>query len=75
MDRHNNLHKASRVELPAALRCTEQATRSEYDAMIFGASDETSSRARLAGLLGRIGLLTSSLVVIATASLLALYVR
>ncbi len=61
MDRHNALTEPCRVELPRSLRWSA-----------FAAASETLTRSRLAGLLGRLGLLTSTLAVILTASMLAL---
>ena len=66
MDRHNSLHKASRVELPDWLEWQADKDRPEFamipDAMLSG----------MARLLGRLGMLTCGLAVVATASLIAM---
>jgi hypothetical protein len=66
MDRHSDLHKGSRVELPASLEW--QADMNEADTgLVSGAMLSGAAR-----LLGRIGMLTCALAVVATASLIAL---
>lgn len=74
MDRHNSLHKASRVTLPASVSCISEADRSEPDAML-DSNSLTGIRSNVANVLARVGLFTCSLAVIATASLLAFWVR
>ncbi|GAC1344654.1 MAG: hypothetical protein NVSMB18_22700 [Acetobacteraceae bacterium] len=73
MDRHNTLHKPSRVELPFSLNC-EAESDSEL-AVLFEASPVTRwLQTSLAVPLARLGVYTGSVAVIVTASLLALYV-
>ena len=67
MDRHNSLHKGSRVDLPASLEWVLDPTTSETPM-----STSPPVLSKLGELLGRIGVYTSALVVVATASLLAL---
>ncbi len=75
MDRHNSLHKASRVILPESVSCVPDADSLESDAMLHHPSHLTGVRSNVANVLARVGLFTCSLAVIATASLLAFWVR
>ena len=73
MDRHNSLHKASRVTLPDSVSCSTEADRSECNPM--PQQSRAGVRSTIADVLARVGLVTCSLAVIATASLLALWVH
>jgi hypothetical protein len=72
MDRHNNLHKASRVELPASLQWLFDNTDPESPMSLEPGSQRRPNLSKSGELIARIGVLTCSLAVIATASLLAL---
>lgn len=74
MDRHNSLHKASRVALPDSVKCVGDADSSEPYAM-HSSHPISAARSNVANVLARVGLFTCSLAVIATASLLAFWVR
>ena len=74
MDRHNSLHKASRVTLPNSVSFSIEADSSELSAMPQPTT-RAGVRSNVADVLARVGLFTCSLAVIATASLLALWVR
>lgn len=74
MDRHNSLHKASRVDLGEALDWMSLTSHPENDSMKSAELFPGALQSRRARLLGRVGLWTSSIMVIATASLLALWV-
>lgn len=75
MDRHNSLHKASRVTLPQSVSCVADADSLESNAMLHPSRPMIGVRSNVANVLARVGLFTCSLAVIATASLLAFWVR
>ena len=70
MDRHNNLHKRSRVDLPAALHWLADTNASEC-------SMPTSRPvlSKLGEILGKVGVFTCALAVVATASVIAMHIR
>jgi hypothetical protein len=70
MDRHNNLHIGSRVELPVSLDWLLDPNAPE--------PPMSSSRllvSKIGRILGRIGVFTCALAVVATASILAMQIR
>ena len=75
MDRHNIVHQASRVELAEVLNGPGSAIGPEVEAMSeSGPLFPGTVRSRRADMLGKFGLWTCSLAVIATATLLAVWV-
>jgi hypothetical protein len=70
MDRHNTLHKASRVELPAGLPSFADPCLSE-----FTMSTTRPVLSKLGEVLGKLGVLTCALAVVATASVIAMHIR
>jgi len=72
MDRHNNLHKASRVELPASLHWLLDNPNPENPMSLDPGSKLRPTLSKAGETIARLGVLTCGLVVIATASLLAL---
>lgn len=75
MDRQNNVHKVSRVELPGALISLHESVRSELSMPSTTRLAPRPILSKLAASLGRLGIFTCGLVVIATASLLAMLVH
>jgi hypothetical protein len=75
MDRHNTLYKGSRVELPASLSWLADAMTWETAMPHDQTSKKRPSRSKLGEALGRIGVFTCGLAVVATASLLAFHVH
>jgi hypothetical protein len=75
MDRHNTLHKASRTELPASLDCRPDVTEAEPPMRYEPVLSLRPVLSKLTEVLGRIGVFSCGLAVIATASLLAMHVR
>jgi hypothetical protein len=70
MDRHDSLHKGSRVDLPASLQWVQDPANPEP---LMSISRPVLSK--LGELLGRIGVFGCALAVVATASLLAMHVN
>jgi hypothetical protein len=72
MDRHNNLHKNSRVELRASLFSLLDNTDPESPMSLEPSSTLRPKLSKLGEIIARVGVLTCALAVVATASLLAL---
>jgi hypothetical protein len=67
MDRHNQLHRSARVDLPASLRQPDATTGFEFRFRPVSPKFDVA--------LGLVSFLGCGVVVIATASLLALYIH
>ncbi len=74
MDRHKQKHRAARVELPASIRFARGWDLSEATTAFRSDPKSRKPPTRLEAVLGLVGFVGTGIAVVATASLLALYV-